>query len=219
MSRAVISSRFRVERLCNVNISGSANSSFHKRPFKPGQHGKNERIAKKRVSDYGSQLNDLRIFSAFYGNLNFGLILKYARNAMSTKGDMVQNFAQQFELNLISAIYWLKWAPTPGAARQMLSHGKSIKLNGKKVNRGYIKAGDKIELTEAGMRSQIFAEGQRIPTRQVPGYYECEGNTAILKHAPSLSEIQYPFVARPSSALKLCRTHVKKISKVKRSAK
>lgn len=210
MSRALVQSRFKVERLCSVNISGSPKSSVHKRPYKPGQHGKNERLARKRVSPYGAQLNDLRIFSAFYGNLNFSVILKYAKKALGSKGDMIESFAQQFELHLAMAVYRLKWAPTIGTARQMLAHGNAILLNGKKVDRGYIKPGDRISLTESVLQSQAVIQGQAVPTRQVPTCYECEGTSATLKHLPALSEIHYPFQAKLGSVLRHCRRFIKK---------
>jgi small subunit ribosomal protein S4 len=202
-------SRFRRERLCEENISGSPKSSFHKRPFKPGQHGKN--VRKKRASEYSVQRNAIRILSTHYGSdlghtLRFGKILRYARTALATKTEnSVQAFMQNFELRLDTAIYRLKWAPSMRAARQMLSHGKSILLDGKRVTCGHMHPGQTISLTDAGAESQNFALGQALPYNQVPDYYSCEGKSATLLRIPAISEVQYPCKINSIEVLKFCR--------------
>lgn len=206
MSRCPLKSKFKIERSCGLNISGLPQSSFHKRPYKPGQHGKSDR--RRRVSDYGMQRDALRVLCAFYGNLSFKTVLRYAKESLAAKGDFIQHFIQKFECRLDAAVYWAKWAPTMPAARQLLSHGKCIMLDGKRVDRGYIKVGQTLQLTEAGMRSPVVAQGRASSTREMPSYYEEESEGSIkLLSMPMLSEVKYPCPMKPGLVLKFCRRY------------
>lgn len=203
------SSRFRIERLCQENISGSPKSSFHRKQTRPGQQAKSTR--RKRVSEYAVQRNAIRVLAAFYGSdighkMRFRKILRYAREALATsRQNLIQGFIQNFELRLDTVIYRLKWAPTMRAARQMLIHGKCIKVDGKKVTRGHIKPGQTITISEDGMKSDKFAQGQATPHLEVPNYYQCSEGEAQMTHIPAFSEIPYPCKVSPGDVLKFCR--------------
>ncbi len=168
-------------------------------------------MRKKRVSEYATQRNAIRTLASYYGSdlghkLRFGKILRYAREALAAKTEnSIQSFMQNFELRLDTAIYRLKWAPSMRAARQMLSHGKCVMLDGRRVTRGHIRPGQKLSLTDAGAESTKFTLGQAVPYNQVPEYYLCEGNTATLLRIPAFSEVPYPCKMNSIDVLKFCR--------------
>lgn len=203
--------RFKKERLCLANISGSPKSPVHTRPFKPGQHGRDPR--KRRVSDHGLQRREARILSGLYGSdyghkLEFGKILRYATKALNSKKNTIQSFMEQLETRLVMAIYRLKWAPSVRSAQQMLSHGNAILLDGKKVTRGTIKPGQTIRLTESGMKLQPVTQAQAMAHIQVPPYYECNGPEATLLRMPLYTEIPLACELDHAKAIKLYMQHI-----------
>lgn len=102
---------------------------FSRRPFPPGQHGKNR---KRKTSEYGIQLNEKQKAKYTYGLLEkqFSNLFKKAQAKKGITGEIL---LQLLESRLDNVVYRLGMARTRAAARQLVSH-KHITVDGQVVN-------------------------------------------------------------------------------------
>jgi small subunit ribosomal protein S4 len=104
--------------------------SFEKKNYPPGQHGQSKR--RKKVSEYGVQLNEKQ--KAKY---TYGILEKQFKNtflkASSKSGVTGVILLQLIEARLDNVVFRLGIAPTRDAARQLVGH-RHITVNGKVVN-------------------------------------------------------------------------------------
>ncbi|MFN3329097.1 MAG: 30S ribosomal protein S4, partial [Fervidobacterium pennivorans] len=101
---------------------------FDKRPFAPGQHGRE----KKKLTQYGLQLRAKQTMKRIYGVLEKQFRIYYERAAKQA-GDTRENLVAQVERRLDNVVYRLGFAINRRTARQLVSHGH-ILVNGKKVD-------------------------------------------------------------------------------------
>ena len=115
-----------------------------KKPYAPGQHG----TSRKKVSDYGTQLQEKQKVRFMYG-LNEKQFRKTFEEAGKMKGVHGENFLRLLESRLDNLVYRLGFAITRRGARQLVNHGH-ITVNGKKVDiPSYrVKPGDVIAVKE-----------------------------------------------------------------------
>lgn len=115
-----------------------------KKPYAPGQHG----TSRKKVSDYGTQLQEKQKVRFMYG-LNEKQFRKTFEEAGKMKGVHGENFLRLLESRLDNLVYRLGFATTRRGARQLVNHGH-ITVNGKKVDiPSYrVKPGDVIAVKE-----------------------------------------------------------------------
>ena len=115
-----------------------------KNPYAPGQHG----TSRKKVSDYGTQLQEKQKVRFMYG-LNEKQFRKTFEEAGKMKGVHGENFLRLLESRLDNLVYRLGFATTRRGARQLVNHGH-ITVNGKKVDiPSYrVKPGDVIAVKE-----------------------------------------------------------------------
>lgn len=99
-----------------------------KKPYAPGQHG----TSRKKVSDYGTQLQEKQKVRFMYG-LNEKQFRKTFEEAGKMKGVHGENFLRLLESRLDNLVYRIGFASTRKGARQLVNHGH-ITVNGKKVN-------------------------------------------------------------------------------------
>ncbi len=123
-------SKYKINRRLGVNLWGRAKSPIAKREYGPGQHGQRR---KQKPTDYGVQLMAKQKLKGYYGNIGEKQFRKYYEEAVRRKGDTSENLIELLERRLDAVIYRMKIAPTPFAARQLVSHGH-ITVNGKRVN-------------------------------------------------------------------------------------
>ena len=116
-----------------------------KRPYAPGQHGQ---ARKKKLSNYGEQLQEKQKLRFMYG-LNEKQFKKTFIEAGKMKGVHGEDFFKLLESRLDNLVYRLGFATTRNGARQLVNHGH-VTVNGKKVDiPSYrCKAGDVIGLKE-----------------------------------------------------------------------
>lgn len=100
-----------------------------KRPYAPGQHGQGR---KKKLSNYGVQLQEKQKLRFMYG-LNEKQFKKTFVDAGKMEGIHGENFFKLLESRLDNLVYRLGFANTRGGARQLVNHGH-ITVNGKKVD-------------------------------------------------------------------------------------
>ena len=100
-----------------------------KRPFGPGQHGKDR---KKKPSNYSIQLAEKQKLRFMYG-LNEKQFKRIVEDAGKMKGVHGENIFILLESRLDNLVYRMGFANTRRGARQLVNHGH-ITVDGKKVD-------------------------------------------------------------------------------------
>ncbi|MFT9324517.1 MAG: 30S ribosomal protein S4, partial [Acetobacter sp.] len=116
-------------------------------------------------------------------------------------GDTSENLINLLERRLDAVIYRMKFAITPFAARQFISHGH-ILVNGRKLNiPSYIvKDGDVIEVREKSKQLAIVLDATQSAERDVPEYMEVDHRQmkGTFLRGPQLSDVPYPVQMEPN---------------------
>ena len=101
-----------------------------KRPYGPGQHGKDR---KKKPSEYGKQLIEKQKLRFTYG-VSEKQFRRFFMLAKKQKGVVTGTaFMQLLESRLDNLVYRLGFGATRRAARQLVNHGH-VTVNGKRVS-------------------------------------------------------------------------------------
>lgn len=137
-------STFRKSRRLNFSILETG-KELAKKPFAPGQHGQ---ARTKKLSDYGTQLQEKQKLRFMYG-VGEKQFKRTFEDAGKMKGVHGDNFFKLLESRLDNVAYRLGFASTRRGARQLVNHGH-LTVNGKKVDiASYrVKPGDVIALKE-----------------------------------------------------------------------
>ncbi len=126
-----------------------------RRPYAPGQHG-NGRA--KKLSDYGTQLQEKQKVRFMYG-INEKQFRKTFEEAGKLKGVHGEDFLKLLESRLDNLVYRIGFATTRKGARQLVNHGH-ITVNGEKVNiPSYrCKPGDVISVKEQAKEHPVIKQ-------------------------------------------------------------
>ena len=133
----------------SLNLKGerrlAGKSALEKRPFAPGQHGQR----RKKVSEYGLQLNEKQKAKFMYG-VSEKQIRGLFGEAKRRTGNTGTNLVMLLEQRLDNVVYRMGFATTRRFARQFVNHGH-ILVDGKRVDipSFRVKPGQKIEIREA----------------------------------------------------------------------
>ena len=100
-----------------------------KKPYAPGQHGHSKA---KKLSNYGTQLQEKQKVRFMYG-VNEKQFKKTFNEASKLKGVLCENFLKLLESRLDNLVYRIGFANTRRAARQLVNHGH-VTVNGNKVD-------------------------------------------------------------------------------------
>ena len=150
-----IGPKTRIARRFGEAIYG-ADKSLDKRNVPPGQHG----LARKRkkVSEYGTQLNEKQKAKYTYGLLEKQFARTYEA-AARMGGITGENLLKLLECRLDNVVYRLGIAPTRAAARQLVSH-RHICVNGNVVNiPSYsLRVGDVVSVREKSKTLEVITE-------------------------------------------------------------
>ena len=116
-----------------------------KRPYGPGQHGKDR---KRKPSNYSIQLTEKQKARFMYG-ISEKQFKKLVNDSAKMKGVHGENLLILLESRLDNLVYRIGFANTRRGARQLVNHGH-ITVNGKKVDiPSYrVKPGDVIAIKE-----------------------------------------------------------------------
>ena len=116
-----------------------------KRPYDPGQHGKDR---KRKPSNYSVQLAEKQKARFMYG-ISEKQFKKLVNDSAKMKGVHGENLLILLESRLDNIVYRIGFATTRRGARQLVNHGH-ITVNGKKVDiPSYrVKPGDVIAIKE-----------------------------------------------------------------------
>jgi len=189
-------SKFKIDRRMGESIWGRPKSPVNKRSYGPGQHG--QRRAKK-LSDYGTQLQAKQKLKGYYGNITERQFRRYYQEASRRPGDTGENMIGLLERRLDAVVYRAKFAPTPFAARQLVSHGH-VKVGGRRITIAsyMIREGDVIELTAKARDMALVLEAAKSPERDTPDYLEVEdGKSAKFLRTPKLADVPYAAQMQP----------------------
>ena len=116
-----------------------------KKPYAPGQHGQDRR---KKLSNYGIQLQEKQKVKFMYG-LSEKQMERTFEKAVKMKGVNGENLLKLLESRLDNLVYRIGFATTRKGARQLVNHGH-VTVNGKRVDipSYQVKPGDVISLME-----------------------------------------------------------------------
>ena len=128
-----------------VGFSILENGKDLKRPFGPGQHGKDR---KRKPSNYAIQLTEKQKVRFMYG-ISEKQFKRLVNESAKMKGVHGENLFSLLESRLDNIVYRIGFASTRRGARQLVNHGH-ITVNGKKVDiPSYrVKPGDVVGIRE-----------------------------------------------------------------------
>ena len=190
-------SKYKINRRLGVNLWGRPKSPVNKREYGPGQHGQR----RKKPSDFGVQLMAKQKLKGYYGNISEKQFRKYYEEAVRRKGDTSENLIELLERRLDAVVYRLKFAVTPFAARQFVSHGH-LMVNGRKVNiASYLVSNDDvIEVRDKSKQLAVVLDAAQSSERDVPEYMEVDHRAmkGRFLRAPKLTDVPYPVQMEPN---------------------
>ena len=128
-----------------VSFSILENGKDLKRPYGPGQHGKDK---KRKPSNYAVQLNEKQKVRFMYG-ISEKQFARLVNESGKMKGVHGENLLILLESRLDNIVYRIGFASTRRGSRQLVNHGH-ITVNGKKVDiPSYrVKPGDVVAICE-----------------------------------------------------------------------
>ena len=193
-----INAKHKIDRRLKVNLWGRPKSPFNSRAYPPGQHGQNKR---GKPTDYGIQLNAKQKLKGYYGNINERQFRNIYRQALTKRGDTIENLIGLLESRLDTVIYRAKFTPTVFAARQLINHGH-IRVNKKKVNISsyLVKDTDVIEVREKSKTLPVIDGSLSSKEREVPEYIQLDDKNKTVKliRVPKFAEVPYPVIMGPN---------------------
>lgn len=189
--------KYKISRRLGESLWGRAKDPVNRRSYGPGQHGQ----ARKKISDYGTQLRAKQKLKAYYGNLTEKQFRKLYDEARRLKGDSSENMIGLLERRLDAVVYRMCVVPTVFASRQFVNHGH-VKVNGRRVNipSYLVKEGDVIELRDKSKELTMVLEAVASPERDVPDYIDMDEKAmkATFTRTPKLSDVPYPVKMEPN---------------------
>jgi small subunit ribosomal protein S4 len=192
-----LESKYKINRRLGVNLWGRSKSPISKRDYGPGQHGQR----RKKPSDFGVQLMAKQKLKGYYGNISEKQFQKYYQEAVRRKGDTSENLIELLERRLDTVIYRMKFAVTPFAARQFVSHGHLL-VNGHRVNiASFLVANDDvIEVRDKSKQLAVVLDATQSGERDVPEYIEVDHRAMKGRYlrAPKLADVPFPVQMEPN---------------------
>ena len=192
-----LESKYKVNRRLGVNLWGRPKSPIGKRDYGPGQHGQR----RKKPSDYGIQLAAKQKLKFYYGNIGEKQFHHYYEEAVRRRGDTSETLIELLERRLDCVVYRMKFAITPFAARQFVSHGH-VMVNGRRVNipSYQLRDGDTVEVREKSKQLAVVLDAAQSAERDVPEYMEVDHRAmkGRFLRAPKLSDVPYPVQMDPN---------------------
>ncbi len=191
-----LKSKYKINRRLGVNLWGRPKSPLGKRDYGPGQHGQR----RKKPSDFSVQLMAKQKLKGYYGNIGEKQFRKYYDEAVRRKGDTGENLIELLERRLDAVVYRMKFAITPFAARQFISHGH-VMVNGKRVNipSYLVRDGDVVEVREKSKQLAIVLDAAQSAERDLPEFIEVDHRAmrGRFLRAPKLADVPYPVQMEP----------------------
>ena len=167
--------------------------AFTVRSFAPGQHGAGQ--ARKKVSEYGTQLREKQKTRRIYGVLE-RQFRNYFEKAERQKGIAGENLLVMLERRLDNVVFRMGMAESRNQARQLVRHGL-FNVNGRRVNipSFLVKAGDVVTVQEKSKESPIMKKiAESLGHKQAPAWIEltaADMSGKVMRY-PTREEIDIP---------------------------
>ena len=166
---------------------------LEKRPYPPGDHGKEKQYRSGRRSDFGLQLSEKQKLSFIY-NIRETQMRRYFVKARKTPGATGTNLLILLERRLDNMVYRSGFAATIWAARQLVKHGHVL-VDGQRVDLpSYsVVPGETLSVVEKMRKNPHVVEAMEGTAFNLP-YLDVDTNaiSSKLVHTPSLEEIPVP---------------------------
>ncbi len=180
--------KVKLSRSLGIPLTPKAAAAMERRPYGPGQHGR-EQQRRRQVSDYKRQLLEKQRLRAQY-NIHERQMRNYFRKALRRPGNTADTLVQLLESRLDALVARGGLARTIYAARQYVSHGH-ILVNGERVSvpAYQVKPGDVISVKEKSRTMPAFVEA--VESSSPPAYLQLSEDDMSVKllHAPVGEEV------------------------------
>ena len=170
-----------------VGFSILENGKDLKRPYGPGQHGKDR---KRKPSNYAVQLNEKQKVRFMYG-ISEKQFARLVNESGKMKGVHGENLLVLLESRLDNIVYRIGFASTRRGSRQLVNHGH-ITVNGKKVDIPSYRCvpGDVITLKESDKELAIVKSSLEALSKRVEFItYDEAKMTATFVRYPERTEL------------------------------
>ena len=194
--KSIVNAKKKINRSLHANLWGDPKSPLLKREYGPGQHG----ARKKKMTDYGEQLQAKQRLKNYYGNVSEKQFRKYYAEAIRRRGDTAENMIGILESRLDNLVWKSKYVPTIFAARQFVNHGH-ILVNGKKVNipSYMVKVGDVISVKAKSQQMAMVIEATESSLHEIPSYLEADGKFSTkFTFVPKFDDVPYASLMEPN---------------------
>lgn len=166
--------------------------AIERRPYAPGQHGRERQYRRGRASDYLLQLREKQKMRRIYGVYE-RQFSSYFRKAEKRSGLTGSNLLTLLESRLDNVLYRLGMAMSRAQARQLVSHGH-VMLNGRKtdVPSAMVSPGDQVSIRPESTKKTYFKDlRQELDDRQVPRWLQLDTNNlaATVLQLPAREDI------------------------------
>lgn len=181
--------KVRLSRRLGIPLTPKAARIMERKPYPPGQHGRNQQFTRGRMSDYKRQLLEKQRLRAQY-NISERQMRNYFRQAERAVGNTVNRLVQLLESRLDAVVNRGGLAPTIYAARQLVSHGHVL-VNGRRVNIAsyQVKVGDVVSVKQKSR--QIPAVVDAVESAAPPSYLDLSPDDMSVKflYLPDREEV------------------------------
>lgn len=183
----------------SLNMKGerrlAGKSALDKRPYAPGQHGQR----RKKVSEYGLQLNEKQKAKFMYGVSEKQMRALFAE-AKRREGNTGTNLVLLLEQRLDNVVYRMGFASTRRFARQLVNHGHLL-VDGKRMDiPSYrIKPGQKVEIREKSKQNVQVTRARELTNQTgLAPWVDVDGDKVfgIFTRLPEREEIVIPVEER-----------------------
>lgn len=177
--------RFKLCRKFGVNIFD------HPKALKRGT------AEKRKMSEYGKQLNAKQKLKAYYGIMEKQM-LKYVKQAFKSDDLTGNAIVKSLEKRLDNIVYRIGLASSLRQARQMVVHGH-IKVNGKKVDipSFVVSVGDTVSLKEKSQAIDLF-KNNIMTAKDAPVYISVDREKFEGKLARETEREEVPIIVTDS---------------------
>lgn len=170
--------------------SYSPKSSFLKKPYWPGMHGKNRR---RPLSEFGVQLLEKQKLRFTYG-ITEKQLRKYFDNSKRSRGITGNVLLGFLEQRLDNVIFRSGFAKSRNISRQLISHGHFL-VNNKRINipSYQVKTNDVMMIRSQSQPKQLFFDlSDRIKKHEPPSWLEIDKKKLEIKIKNNIEDDDLP---------------------------
>ena len=168
-----------------------------RKPYRPGMHGQKRK--RGQLSDFGIQLREKRKFKVVYG-LDEKMLRHLFERSEGEAGGTGVRLLELLERRLDNTIFRMGFAPSRGAARQLVTHGH-VMVNKKRVRApGYeVKSNDIISIRPESLPRPRFMKMKEelaeksASGQETPSWLHVDPKTLEGKVLSSPVDVETPF--------------------------